>query len=62
MHHAKIFVCAYVLRQYEYTSLFLQISRTRFLLKGVGFVIPKNVNSENREELKIFVIYTYHHM
>jgi hypothetical protein len=25
-------------------------------------VIPKNVNSENREELKIFVIYTYHHM
>jgi hypothetical protein len=23
------------------------------LVKGVGFVIPKNVNTENRDELKI---------
>jgi hypothetical protein len=27
-----------------YVSLFLQISRTRFLLKGVEFVTPQNLN------------------
>jgi hypothetical protein len=39
MHHAEIFVCAYVLRQYEYApfpNLEDEIS-----IKGVGFVIPK---------------------
>jgi hypothetical protein len=41
MHHIEILVCAYVLRQYGYTSFFLQISRTRFLLREVGFVRPK---------------------
>jgi hypothetical protein len=31
-------------------TLFLQISRTRFLLRGVGFVMPKNVNNEDGVE------------
>jgi hypothetical protein len=34
MHHAEIFVCTYVVRQYSYTPFFLQISMTRFLLRG----------------------------
>jgi hypothetical protein len=41
MHHAEVFVCACVLRQYGYTPFFLQISGARFLLRGVGFVAPK---------------------
>jgi hypothetical protein len=41
MHHAKILDCAYILRQAWVTSLFLQISRTIFLLRGIGFVKPK---------------------
>jgi hypothetical protein len=47
MHHAEIFVCAHVLIQYEYTPFPYKISRTRFLLRGVGFVIPKFVNQGN---------------
>ena len=41
MHHAEIFVCAYVLRQYEYTSLFLTNLEDEISVKGVGFVRPK---------------------
>jgi hypothetical protein len=48
MHHAEILVCAYVLRQYGYTSFFLLISRMRFLLRGVGFVKPKIVRNNNK--------------
>jgi hypothetical protein len=35
------------LEQYEYTSFFLQISRTRFLLRGVGFVRPNKIGRNN---------------
>jgi hypothetical protein len=34
-------------------SFFLQISRTRLSLRGVGFVIPKNVYNENIVDLLI---------
>jgi hypothetical protein len=56
MHEAKIFVCTYVLRQYGYTSLFLQILRTRFLLGGVGFVKPKigRRNNNNNDNIYIY--------
>jgi hypothetical protein len=43
MHHDEVFVCAYVMRQYENTPFFLQISRTRFLLRGVGYVMSKKM-------------------
>jgi hypothetical protein len=56
MHHAEIFLCAYVVRQYGYTSFFLLISRTRFLLKGVGFVKPKIGRRKNNKIIKVFII------
>jgi hypothetical protein len=42
MHQAEIFVCAYVLRQYGYTSFsFLTTLKDEISCKGVEFVRPK---------------------
>jgi hypothetical protein len=41
MHHAEILVCAYALKQYGYTSLFLTNLEDEISVKGVGFVRPR---------------------
>jgi hypothetical protein len=41
MHHAEIFVCAYVLRQYDYIPFPYKSRGQDFMLRGVGFVRPK---------------------
>jgi hypothetical protein len=41
MHRAEIFVCTYVLRQYEYTFFFPTNLEDKISVKGVGFVRPK---------------------
>jgi hypothetical protein len=48
----RFFVCAYVLRQYEYT-LFLTNLEDEISVKGVGFVKPKFYIREKRKRRKI---------
>jgi hypothetical protein len=57
MHHAEISLFVHMFReQYEYTSLFLQISRTRLFLRGVGFVRPKICIIFFKKKTKIVII------
>jgi hypothetical protein len=49
MHHVEIFVCTYVLRQYEYTSFFLTNLEDEILFKGVGFIKPKFGRRKNKQ-------------